>query len=70
MAFIKRVELPNGDTYDIRDESAIHDLPTATKSVLGGVIIGDGLNVTNGVVSTQVQAVVNSDGGISLIFND
>lgn len=70
MAFVKRIEVQEGQTYDIRDESAIHDLPIATKTELGCVAIGDGLDVSDGTISAKVRSVNNKTGVVNLTASD
>ena len=61
----------NGTAYDLSADRAwtittagSYTLPTATSSVLGGVIIGTGVTITSGVisVSTNYQAPLNGAG--------
>lgn len=70
MAFVKRIEVQEGQTYDIRDESAIHDLPIATKTELGCVAIGDGLDVSDGTISAKVRSVNSKTGTVNLTASD
>ena len=55
MANIKKIQAPNGTTYDIVDATALHDIPVASDSALGGVKIPTNGNITidaNGYIDT------------------
>lgn len=53
MALIKKLKTPDGNVYSVYDEAAIHTLPVASETVSGCVKVGDGLSMTNGVLSAD-----------------
>ena len=61
---ILQVKLPNGTTYDIVDNTALHSVPMASSAVLGGVKAGgDGIVIdsSTGIISIDDKTVPYSD---------
>lgn len=61
---ILQVKLPNGTTYDIVDNTALHSVPMASSTVLGGVKIPTSGNITidaNGFIDTNSTGPSPSD---------
>lgn len=61
---ILQVKLPNGTTYDIVDNTALHSVPMASSTVLGGVKIPVSGNITidaNGFIDTNSTGPSPSD---------
>ena len=65
MASVKRIKV-KGNIYDVYDENAIHELPIASKTVSGCVKIGDGVNVTEGVLNANVTSVNGQTGAVTV----
>ena len=51
----------SGSYADLSNKPAAYILPTATDTVLGGIKIGSGLSITDGVVSATGGAQIQSD---------
>jgi len=51
----------SGNYNDLSNKPASYTLPAATNSTLGGIIVGSGLSITNGTLSTTATAGI--DGG-------
>ena len=64
---INKIQLPNGDTCNLKDNNAVHKTDYATSNTPGLVSVysGDGISVSNGAIyinradSSQIKAGEN-----------
>ena len=64
---------PDGETITVDEDGTIHGastyvLPDATETSKGGVAVGDGLSVENGVMSTNVDGVTVKINGLGQVY--
>ena len=59
----------SGSNFKVSKTNILTSIPTASNSVLGGVKVGSGLTISNGVLSTQYQVWEGSQEDYDLIAN-